>query len=220
MTDITEKSEVDEDSEPLKGVSFGVDSGRSIKGFEVSVFNPEPQYIILDNFISQDFAEKLMELVDKNGVAAEYGGNPNTIEYRVDMSATGNSEDAAVLTALHKLFYPFQSIIPQLFRNTAMDFITGNAGFWIMKYDEGGQFTTHVDWSMDGDKYATQAVATLCIRLNDEYEGGERELAGKEIGIPLYGGIIHDGWTSHKVNSVTSGSRYVILTHYTGVLKD
>ena len=136
------------------------------------------------------------------------------------MGATGNSDDAAVLTALHKLFYPFQSIIPQLFRNTAMDFITGNAGFWIMRYDEGGQFSTHVDWSMDGDKYATQAVATLCIRLNDEYEGGERELAGKVIDIPLYGGIIHDGWTHHKVNSVTRGCRYVILTHYTGVLKD
>ena len=33
MTDTTEESETDLESEPLKGVSFGVDSGRSVKGF-------------------------------------------------------------------------------------------------------------------------------------------------------------------------------------------
>lgn len=217
---MSETTEENLEEEPLKGVSFGVNSGNSVKGFEVSVFNPEPQYVILENCISEEFAEKLMFLVDEHGVPAEYGGNPNTLEYRVNMDAAGNSEEARILSALHKLFYPFQSIIPQLFRNTAMDFITGNAGFWIMRYDEGGEFTTHVDWSMDGDKYATQAVATLCLRLNSDFEGGEREIGGKPVDIPLYGGVIHDGWTFHKVNKVTSGSRYVILTHYTGVLKD
>ena len=90
-----------------------------------------------------------------------------------------------------------------------------------MEYEEGGQFEDHVDYSLDDDKYSTAALATLCISLSDpeDYEGGELVLSGKELPQEFLGAYVWDGWTYHRVQPVTKGKRYVLVVHFTGLVK-
>ena len=194
-------------------------------GLDINILNPEPQLMLIHNCIDEYTANILMELVDERGKQAQYQGNPHCLEYRMNMDATGDDKESVAVRRLHKVYYPIQNLIPQVFKHNAMDFLTGHAGFWILRYDEGGEFENHVDWSMDIDrtdkKYAHKIMSTLVIHLNEgDFEGGELSVAGKVMDIPKYSGEVHDGWTYHRVAPVTHGSRYVILAHFLGVLKD
>ena len=193
-------------------------------GLDVNIFNPEPQTMIIHNCIDEYTAGILINLVDEQGEPCKYQGNPYCIEYRMNMDGIGTDLESLAVRRLQKVFLPIQNLITQVFKNNAMDFLTGNAGFWIMRYDEGGEFDSHVDWSTDIEegevKYSTRAMATLSIHLNDDYEGGELRIAEKVIDVPKYSGEVHDGWTYHKSSPVTHGSKYIVLAHFTGVLKD
>ena len=180
--------------------------------------------MVIHNCIDEYTADILIKLVDEQGEPAQYQGNPHCLEYRMDMNGIGTDDESITVRRLQKVFHPIQNLISQVFKNNAMDFLTGNAGFWIIRYDEGGEFTSHVDWSTDTNlgekKYRDRAMATLAIHLNDNYEGGELRIARKVIDVPKYSGEVHDGWTVHEVSPITHGSKYVVLAHFIGVLKD
>jgi hypothetical protein len=197
---------------------------------ELTIHNPIPQYAIIDDFISDELAQRLISIVDRDGVESDYSGNTNTLEKRlayqginqnkgIVVGDSDSQEELRTIAELHRLVYPLQGYLPQIFKNTAMEFITGHNGFWIMKYNVGGEFEEHVDWSVEDSSASTPAVATLCVALNDDYEGGGSEVSGEKIATPLYGGAVWDGWTFHRALPVTEGSRYVLCIHFMGVLK-
>jgi len=193
----------------------------------ISVYNPAPTYIIIDDIITPELAQHMMDVVDVLGTDSNYTGNRNTLERRLQPYMhrgfiAGTAEDrkeVEIIAELSRITSSLTSYIADVFKNSALDTITGHRGFWLMKYGPGGEFEEHVDWSTDDDKQSTPAVATLCIKLNDEYTGGTTLINGSPIDVPQYGGAIWDGWTYHTAEPVEEGDRYVCVIHFLGTLK-
>ena len=183
-----------------------------IERMNVRVYNGFPCYAVIDQVVTPELAEAMMLLVDNRGGKSSYGGNPNTIEYRLEshvgshLITAGKVDDREELligAEIQKAVTPLIPKIIEVFKNTALENISGHRGFWIMRYGEGGEFTEHVDWSLDDDPNSTPAVATMCIRLNDDYKGGETLIDGHNVDVPVCGAYIWDGWTYHTACEVT-----------------
>jgi predicted 2-oxoglutarate/Fe(II)-dependent dioxygenase YbiX len=136
--------------------------------------------------------------------------------------------DEAIVSVLPDLFSVGESFLRHInwnFQNTVSDIATGHHGFWILRYDEEGSFDLHCDWDSGPNGIRPPIVATAAILLNDNFEGGETVIldsTGKEAIIeqqePL-SALVWDGFTQHKIATVTSGSRYALVIHYTGTIK-
>lgn len=194
---------------------------------EVMICNSAPTSIQLENILEQGLADELIALVDERGKKTNYNGNPDTLELRLGGGTVGflgagvaDSREMQCLTQLQQLTTALLPYIQDAFKNTALETITGHRGFWLMRYGPGGEFTEHVDWSLDEeDDNSTPAVATLCVYLNEDYTGGQKFLAGQPIDCPALGGEVHDGWTYHRVEPVEEGNRYIVCVHFLGTLK-
>ena len=190
---------------------------------EIEILNPAPTYLKISDIVSEEFAQKLISIVQRKGKTTNYATNPNCREYRIANVMIGSmeKEDILALTALHSIAEPIQNIANEIFKNTALLKIITHAGFWLMEYSEGSEFKEHVDYSLEDDEYSTAALATLCISLSDpeDYEGGELLLSGKTLPQEKLGGYVWDGWTYHQVKPVTKGKRYVLVIHFTGLVK-
>tara|TARA_R110002020_G_scaffold379488_1_gene590693 strand:- start:6055 stop:6654 length:600 start_codon:yes stop_codon:yes gene_type:complete len=193
-----------------------------------TVLNKEPRYITATDIVTPSVAKDLMSLVDDRGCVSEWDENPHTLEYQIANPFSRNERniDAKDLEVLPELFQVGQSFLRNMNRdlnNTICEVVTGYHGFWIMKYEEGAEFAIHSDWGTSPESIMPPVVATLTVKLNDNYEGGElSHFAGPHsygVDIPLYGGAVHDGFTDHKVSKITKGSRYALVIHYTGSIK-
>lgn len=195
---------------------------------EYTVLNKEPRYITATEIVTPTIAEGLMRLVDERGCASEWDENPHTLEYQIanPFSKNARNIDAKDLEVLPELFQVAQSFLRHINRdldNTICEMTTGYHGFWVMRYEEGAQFSRHSDWGTSPESIMPPVTATLTVKLNEGYEGGElSHFSGAQaynINVPLYGGAIHDGFTDHKVSKITKGIRYALVIHYTGSIK-
>lgn len=193
-----------------------------------SVLNREPRFVVAEKIITPAAAEKLISLVDERGSASEWSDNPHTLEYQManPFSKNERNVDKKDLEVLPDLFQVGQSFLRQFNRdmnNTVCEIVTGYHGFWIMKYEEGAKFSQHTDWGTGPEAIMPPVVATLGIKLNEDYEGGKLTFYSGphsyEMDTPLYGGIGHDGFTDHAVSEVTKGTRYNLVIHYTGSVR-
>jgi len=196
----------------------------------VKANNPEPTYITAKNVLTPECAETLMKLVDERGKRSEWSYNPWCLEFQIanPFSKVRTENDEAIISVLPDLFSVGESFLRHInwnFQNTVSDIATGHHGFWILRYDEGGSFDLHCDWDSGPNGIRPPIVATAAILLNDNFEGGETVIldsTGKEAIIeqqePL-SALVWDGFTQHKIATVTSGSRYALVIHYTGTIK-
>ena len=85
-------------------------------------------------------------------------------------------------------------------------------------YQEGMYYHDHVDFALVGgeDKVRTDLSMTLFLSGSEEYGGGELvfELDGGQRSVKLDQGqaIIYPSGTVHRVNPVTRGVRYAVVT--------
>lgn len=98
----------------------------------------------------------------------------------------------------------------------------------IAKYNVGGYYGYHVD----GDGFTKYNVPvpennvihektrklSMTIVLNDDYEGGELQFFGQQILTKEKTGtvIVFPSYMVHKVNPVTKGTRYSLVTWFVG----
>ena len=77
-------------------------------------------------------------------------------------------------------------------------------------YPPNAYMITHTDTDTDFGKVGDYPLYTFVSYLNDDYEGGEIEFPDLDIKIKPKKGMaaIFDGTLAHKVNEVTSGTRY------------
>lgn len=79
----------------------------------------------------------------------------------------------------------------------------------ILRYETGGFFDQHKDtwW-----KYPHR-LKTVCIQLSDstDYEGGVMTVGGEVFSKNIGNTIIFNGTTSHGMELITSGTRYVFV---------
>jgi predicted 2-oxoglutarate/Fe(II)-dependent dioxygenase YbiX len=186
--------------------------------------NPEPWYVTAENAVTPEEAAKLISLVDERGSHSGWDDNPYTFEYQLanPFSKTERNvddKDMEVLPTLFQLAHSFMGHLNRSMRDTVCETVTGYHGFWIMKYHEGAEFCLHSDWGTGSGSIQPPVVATLGIKLNDDFEGGEFCIGGKKIDIPTCGLIMHDGYTQHKVTEVTKGTRYKLVIHFVGAIK-
>ena len=189
----------------------------------ISVLNPEPTTIKLENLIPELLAAKLRAICSNEGTEADYHGCDNTLEYRIPNIYTGRLSKATleVLPDLHTLSISLMPYINDAFKHTCLLQATTNAGYWLMEYGIGGCFSEHVDYSTGDDAMSTPAIATLVVNLSpdDNYTGGQLYVADKPVKIEYLDGMIWDGWTYHKTDPVKSGTRNILVIHFTGFVK-
>ena len=202
---------------------------KSLTMQSVKVNNPEPTYISAKSVITPECAKTLMKLVDERGRRSEWSYNPWCLEFQVanPFSKIRTENDATIISVLPDLFSVAESFMRHInwnFQNTICEIATGHHGFWILRYDEGGSFDLHCDWDSGPDGIRPPIVATAAILLNDDFEGGETVFIDS-TGTPSIiqqeplSALIWDGFTNHKINTVTSGTRYALVIHYTGTIK-
>lgn len=195
----------------------------------VKIYNSAPTYMVFKNVISEDLAKGLINLVDERGSRSEWSYNPDCLEYQIanPFSKFRAPNDEKIIELLPDLFGLGESFMRHSnwsFGNTVCDIITGHHGFWVLKYEEGGEFEAHCDWDSGPNGIRPPIVATACILLNDDYRGGETVLfdSRKEptiIGREKFEALVWDGFTQHRVAAVTEGIRYALVIHYTGTIK-
>jgi len=195
----------------------------------VNPHNLEPPYISATEAISVDIASTLIDLVDERGKRSEWSYNPDCMELQIanPFSKFRVKNDEAIISVLPDLFGLAESIMRHMnrfFQNNVCDIITGHHGFWILKYETGGQFDLHCDWDSGPNGIRPPIVATACILLNDDFTGGETLLLtsdAQQTIIPRekLSILMWDGFTQHQVAPVTEGIRYALVIHYTGTIK-
>lgn len=188
--------------------------------------NHKPTYLTIDDVLSSELSEKLIALVNERGAHSKWNDNPNCLEYQVGNPFSGAKLqcDKKVKDVFPELFAISEIILRQInrnFKNSSFQSITGHHGFWILKYEEGGEFSPHCDISHDEGGIQPPVLATASILLNDAFEGGDVVL-GDSRGTPfklerkVRSAAIWDGTTNHAVLPVTKGFRYVLIIHYVG----
>tara|TARA_R110001583_G_scaffold83769_1_gene220982 strand:+ start:1175 stop:1771 length:597 start_codon:yes stop_codon:yes gene_type:complete len=195
----------------------------------VKTNNPEPTYISATNVVSEELAKKLIELVDERGKRSEWSYNPDCTEFQIanPFSKFRSSNDAEIIDVLPELFGLGESFLRHInwsFSNNVCDIATGHHGFWILKYDEGGEFEAHCDWDSGPNGIRPPIVATAGVLLNEGFRGGEMVLfdsKGNPTIIDQQRGsaVVWDGFTQHRVATITEGVRYALVIHYTGTIK-
>jgi len=195
----------------------------------VKSYNTQPTYIVGENSISEETANALIALVEERGKKATWDYNPGCYELQLanPFSPYTRENDSKVISLLPDLFAIGESCLRrmnQVFTNNVCDIITGHHGFWVLKYGKDGSFDMHCDWDSGPNGIRPPIVATACILLNDDFEGGETVLGcpiGENLLVPRnkLSIIMWDGYTLHKVAPVTEGKRYALVIHYTGTIK-
>ena len=98
-----------------------------------------------------------------------------------------------------------------------------DAGIQVTKYEPGQEYQWHVD-QLDLDKPMKRKLS-ISLLLNDDFTGGELQLLDptslrKEMAttVPLNAGSIavFPAWVVHRVNPVTSGTRYSLVAWMNG----
>ena len=195
----------------------------------VKTHNIEPTYLTAESAISQEVAKTLMGLVNERGKRSEWSYNPDCLELQIanPFSKYSSANDETIISVLPDLFGVAESFLRHMnwnFNNSVCEIATGHHGFWILRYDEGGQFEPHCDWDSGPNGIRPPVVGTVCILLNDAFSGGETLLSdstGEEAIIhrEKLSAAMWDGFTQHRVAPITEGKRYALVIHYTGTIK-
>lgn len=213
----------------MNGINTKTYPLRNLGMESVKTNNPEPTYISATNVVSEELAEKLIDLVDERGKRSEWSYNPICMEYQIanPFSKLRSANDPKIVDVLPDLFGLGESFLRHInwsFGNNVCDIATGHHGFWILKYDEGGEFESHCDWDSGPNGIRPPIVATAAILLNEGFRGGEMVLFDSK-GNPTIieqqraSAVVWDGFTQHRVATVTEGTRYALVIHYTGTIK-
>ncbi|WP_413165022.1 Fe2+-dependent dioxygenase [Capilliphycus salinus ALCB114379] len=93
------------------------------------------------------------------------------------------------------------------------------------RYEEGMSYGTHTDNALMGNSFLRSDVSfTLFLNSPDEYEGGELviESADDEKAYKLEAGrmIVYPSSTLHRVNTVTKGTRMVVVGWVQSLVRD
>ena len=213
----------------MNGINTKTYPSRNLGMESVKTNNPEPTYISATNVVSEELAKKLIELVDERGKRSEWSYNPDCTEFQIanPFSKFRSSNDAEIIGVLPELFGLGESFLRHInwsFSNNVCDIATGHHGFWILKYDEGGEFEAHCDWDSGPNGIRPPIVATAGVLLNEGFRGGEMVLfdsKGNPTIIDQQRGsaVVWDGFTQHRVATITEGVRYALVIHYTGTIK-
>ena len=110
--------------------------------------------------------------------------------------------------------------------------ITGAEGTQIGKYEEGGFYSFHMDGKSDNFsvyntpenkfKHGNVRKLSLSLLLNDDYEGGNLQFAkaNEEVHTPdfnkLGSVILFPSFMMHRVQPVTKGTRYSLVSWFLG----
>ncbi len=97
-----------------------------------------------------------------------------------------------------------------------------DSGMQVTKYGVDDYYGWHVDMSPSNDKTTHTRKLSMSLLLNDDFEGGELEVAST-LGMVSFNAELKAGtcavfpaWVKHRVKPVTSGTRYSLVAWMNG----
>lgn len=167
-------------------------------------------YLLLENVLSESLLNEIVEYLNTNKKTAilhnsagknRFHVHPNKpLERKMD-----NKLSRSLFPEIRKVFY-FDVKYRELYKICSYD------------HESNGRFDAH----RDTPKPFQHRRYAMSLFLNDDYEGGEFELVeyGLKIKPKKNTAFVFPGICTHKVNTVTKGSRLTIITFYCSELED
>lgn len=165
--------------------------------------NMYPPILIVPDVITQEFANELIEYLDKNIDKAhkDNSGNKSRNHILPDKKISDKLDDKLC-----------KSLFPEIYK-TYYHTITHRECWKICRYigEDKGKFNPHRDtiYPYQHRRYAMSLI------LNDSYEGGGirfPEYSDEVIQAPKYSAVIFPGTLYHEVKQIEKGTRYVIIS--------
>lgn len=94
------------------------------------------------------------------------------------------------------------------------DAYTPPAHTMLVRYLPGFGHDWHIDYS---DQDPTKMTMSIALNDRSEWEGGEfKMLNTADVVVPMGHAVIFPSYHGHKINKITKGERYVLLTAISG----
>lgn len=184
----------------------------------LNVLSDSPLVFYVDNFLSKDQCENLIEETESNYIEAPItiDGNAGIFEMNKDIK---NNTRAIVddKTLAYYLFTLVNKYLPKEFKDWRL--FSLNDRFRFYKYEKGQTFKPHIDGSYKPYPTRLESKLTLLIYLSDVKEGGETSFFdGTEDKLrfklkPKVGQlVVFDHHQLHSGDPVLEGVKYVLRT--------
>ena len=165
-------------------------------------------YLLFDKALSKEFCELVLAETDWNSSA----------EAKVDRNDGSVKDEVSRITELvwEELFTPIGCVL-QAYMSKANEVWTYGIHrmekVQISKYLEGG----HYNWHMDSKAPISneQRKLSIVMLLNDDFEGGELELAtnlGQNVLKSQGDIVVFPSFLNHRVHPVTKGTRFTAVS--------
>ncbi len=184
------------------------------------------EYYYFNEVIDKKTCNKIMKAGKKDFSEAVVGhGGESIVDKEVRTSKTAWTNDQWI----YDLIWPYMLEANDL-AGWRYD-ITGAESVQIGKYEEGGFYDFHQDGKSDNFsayntpenkiKHGNVRKLSMSIILNDDYEGGNFQFKTmKEVYTPESNGvgtvIVFPSFMTHRVEQVTKGTRYSLVTWFVG----
>ena len=184
-------------------------------------------YYYFTRAIDRKTCNKILKVGGKEEEAVVgHGGQATKIDKKVRISKVAWTSDQWV----YDLIWPYMLEANDL-AGWRYD-ITGAEGTQIGKYEEGGFYGFHMDGKSDNFsvyntpenkfKHGNVRKLSLSLLLNDDYEGGDFQFAkaNEEVHTPDFNKlgsiIVFPSFMMHRVEPVTKGTRYSLVSWFLG----
>jgi predicted 2-oxoglutarate/Fe(II)-dependent dioxygenase YbiX len=184
--------------------------------------NIQDYIVVIKNALTDPLCEAILnEYKDSDQWTDAVVGNGGKINKDVRNCKTiGISQPIIIETnkkirqKLDKYMFASAGVCIKKYNNKFQDCkIEEDSGYELLKYDEGGYYSTHTD----SFKARPRAISCSFI-LNDDYEGGEFAFFDRELKYKLEKGdalmFPSNFMYPHEVMPVTKGTRYSVITWF------
>jgi PKHD-type hydroxylase len=164
---------------------------------------------IAEDFMSKADCERVMAAADAAGFEPASVHSQEGHVYDDDLRS---AEFAVLRPEAHRDLYDLAGAAIAQVNNEQFRFnLAGLAPIQVMRYTEGSFFNEHYDvWQDSGG----QRKVTLVVQLSSEesYEGGQLVLFGDQLMPNTQGAAcVFPSWLSHRVETLTAGTRYTFV---------
>lgn len=162
--------------------------GESTKEYKVKVASVTPRVFTIDNFLSDDECDHIIQQAEQQGLEASTVVSGGSSANRLRSSSTRSSYNAWVAReasnttdTIYRRAASLLGMDESLFRHRSydhLDIASHNSlaeMMQVVRYQVGHEYTAHHDWThpYSYNRYQPTRFATLLLYLNEPTEGGE-----------------------------------------------
>jgi PKHD-type hydroxylase len=176
---------------------------------------PDYTPALLYNVLSHELCARAIDMAQRigfssSGVYSHAAGE----ESRPDVRRCGSAYLDA--NEFPEVYNYMGSVVQKMNRTLYRFQLSGLEPLQVIRYDVGGFFAEHIDIST---RRTANRKLSVIVQLSDghDYTGGDVAMYGG-VNVPRTRGwgIIFPSWVPHRVEEITSGTRYALVTWAVG----